>query len=135
MLWFGSANAFHFAVDEGGVHAEGDLTRPRIGEESILFRANGEEWRATANVKGVVWQRRNQEVPPPPYGGRLYQRVTVAFDPQKIEGTAQEIGDENGATHYRFTNANTGEVHDVWVRDGHIERIKIDDTLDMKISA
>ena len=124
MTWFKTANAFHFVVDENGVHCEGELTRPRIGQESITVRANGHEWRASAGARGVTWTENGREVAAPALG-RLWQRVTVAFDPQKVEGGAQRVADENGAAHYRFTNANTGEVHDVWVRDGRIERMTI----------
>src|SRR5688572_2185192 len=80
MLWFRSARAFHFVLDEGGVHAEGDLTRQTIGRESIQIRVNGEEWRATAGMKGVVWERRDggnwKAADAPAYGNRVYQRVT-----------------------------------------------------------
>ena len=132
MTWFQTANAFHFVVDENGVHSEGELTRPRIGQESVTVRANGKEWRANAGASGVAWTQNGREVPPPALG-RLWQRVTVAFDPQKVEGQAQIVGDENGAAHYRFTNANTGEVHDVWVRDGRIERMTIGKNFSMTL--
>jgi hypothetical protein len=130
LLWFRSAPAFHFVIDEAGVHAEGDLTRKTIGMESIRFRANGEEWRATAGPKGVSWERDGKAADAPAYGNRLYQRVTLAFDPQKKEGTAQLV--EPG--HYRFTNTNTGEVHDVWVTaDNRISRMTIGDSFELKI--
>jgi hypothetical protein len=134
MLWLGSAPAFHFVLDEGGVHAEGNLTRRTVGSESIRIRVNGEEWRASSGVKGVAWERRNgaswKAADAPEYGNRVYQRVTLAFDPQKKEGTAQLV--EPG--HYRFTNANTGEVHDVWVTDGNrVQRMKIGDAVELRI--
>src|SRR5688572_26747843 len=130
MLWFRSAPAFRFVLDESGVHAEGNLTRETIGRESVQFRANGEEWRATAGVKGVAWERGGKPADPPDFGNRIYQRVTLAFDPQKKEGTAQLV--EPG--HYRFTNANTGEVHDVWVTaDNRIQRMKIGDAFELRI--
>ena len=139
MLWLQSAPAFRFVVDEGGVHADGDLTRRRIGAESVRIRANREEWRATAGARGVTWEIRKGNAwtaaPAPAYGNRLYQRVTLAFDPQKKEGDAQLIAAEGTANHYRFTNANTGELHDVWVNvvDNHIERMKIGDSFEMKL--
>jgi hypothetical protein len=140
MLWLQSAAAFHFVVDEGGVHAEGDLARRTIGSQSVQFVANGEEWRATSGARGVTWERRNgtswSAAPAPEYGNRLYQRVTLAFDPRKREGSAQLVGTEGSATHYRFTNANTGDVHEVWVNsaDHHVERVKIGDVFDMKLN-
>ncbi|HEU4886292.1 MAG TPA: hypothetical protein VFV49_00290 [Thermoanaerobaculia bacterium] len=134
MLWLASAPAFHFVLDEAGVHAEGDLKRRTIGSEAIQFRTNGEEWRAASGSKGVVWQRRDganwKPADAPAYGNRVYQRVTLAFDPQKKEGQAQLV--EPG--HYRFTNANTGEVHDVWVApDNRVQRMKIGDAVELKI--
>jgi hypothetical protein len=139
MLWLRSAPAFAFIIDENGLHAEGDLTRKTVGAESVRIRANGEEWRATANPRGVAWERRNgnawKAAPAPAYGNRIYQRVTLAFDPQKKEGGTQFVGVEETANHYRFTNANTGELHDVWVNvvDNHIERMKIGQTFELRI--
>lgn len=139
MLWLQSAPAFHFVVDEGGVHAEGDLTRRTVGAESVRIRANGEEWRASAGPRGVAWEIRKGNAwtaaSPPTYGNRIYQRVTLAFDPQKKEGDAQFVAAEGTANHYRFTNANTGEVHEVWVNvaDSHVERMKIGSSFEMKL--
>lgn len=130
MLWFRSTPAFHFVIDEGSVHAEGDLTRKTIGLESVRFRANGEDWRASSGPQGVAWERGGKAADAPVYGNRVYQRVTLAFDPQKKEGSAQLV--EPG--HYRFTNANTGEVHDVWLTaDNRISRIRIGDSFELKI--
>ena len=130
IVWFRSAPAFRFVLDEGDVHAEGELTRKTIGTESIRFRANGEDWSAAAGTQGVTWERDGKPADPPPFGNRVYQRVTVAFDPQKKEGTAQLV--EPG--HYRFTNSNTGEVHDVWVTaDNRIDRMTIGDGFELKI--
>lgn len=127
-------------IDETGVHAEGDLTRRTIGAESIQFRANGEEWRTSTGPMGLAWERRQggawKAATGPAYGNRLFQRVTLAFDPQKKEGEAQLVGTEDGANHYRFTNANTSEVHDVWVNiaDERIERVKIGDVFEMRVT-
>lgn len=140
MLWLQSAPAFHFVLDEAGVHAEGDLTRRRVGAESVQFRTNGDEWRASAGGRGVAWERRQGSAwtaaAAPPFGNRVYQRVTIAFDPKKKEGAPQLVGTEGGASHYRFTNANTGEAHDVWVSDAdsRLERVKIGDAFEMRIS-
>jgi hypothetical protein len=139
MVWLRSAPAFHFTLDENGIHAEGELARRTIGAESVRVRANGEEWRATAGTRGVAWELRKgnawKAASAPAYGNRLYQRVTLAFDPQKKEGDAQFVAAEGTANHYRFTDANTAEVHDVWVNavDNHVERMKIGDSFEMKL--
>jgi len=140
MDWLRSSPAFRFVLDEAGVHAEGNLRRKTIGAEVVQFRANGEEWRASASARGVTWERRNgakwSAVDPPPFGNRVYQRVTLAFDPQKKEGDAQLVGNEEGANHYRFTNSNTGELHEVWVStaDEHVQRVKIGETFEMHVT-
>jgi hypothetical protein len=140
LLWFRSTNGFRFTIDESGVHAEGELTRKTIGAESVTFTVNGEQWRATAGEQGVRWERRSGSTwtgaAMPAWGNRLYQRVTVVFDPQKREGSAQLAGSDGTANHYRFTNANTGEVHEVWVSKAgnHIERMKIGTAMELKIT-
>jgi hypothetical protein len=133
ILWLRSAPAFRFEIDEAGVHATGDLKRGRIGSESMRLRANGEEWRASASPRGVAWERRNGNAwiaaPAPSYGNRIYQRLTLAFDPQKKEGTAQLV--EPG--HYQFTDANSGLAHEVWVRDGRVVRMTVGRDVELKI--
>jgi hypothetical protein len=121
------------------VRAEGTMTRPAIGAEKIEFRAKGEEWRASAGPKGVSWQKHAggkwKDAAAPDYGNHLYQRVTLAFDPAKKEREAQFVASEGDANHYRFTDANTGHVHDVWVNkaDNHVERISIAGVMEMTI--
>jgi hypothetical protein len=134
LLWLRSARRFRFVVDEGGVHAEGEMTRTTPGMERVRFRANGEEWEAAASPQGVVWKRGGKPADPPAYGGRLYQRVTVAFDPRKKEGVPLLVSTDGPSNLYRFTNANTGEVHEVWVRknDASLERIRIGKSVEMK---
>ena len=134
LLWFRSAKRFRFVVDEAGMHAEGELTRTTPGAEQVRFRANGEQWEAAATPQGVTWKRGGKPADAPAYGGRLYQRVTVVFDPQKIEGVPMLVSTEGPSNLYRFTNANTGEVHEVWVRksDSSIERIRIGDKVELK---
>jgi hypothetical protein len=116
------------------------MTRQTVGAESVELKANGEEWRAKSGLQGVTWERRSGgkwvATAAPQYGNRLFQRVTIAFDPQKKEGAAQLAGTEGTSNRYRFTNANSGEVHEVWVAqsDSHVERIKIGDTVDLKIT-
>lgn len=134
MRWLSIAPGFHFVLDEGDVHAVGDLKRQTPGRELVQFKANGEEWRAAAGIKGVTWERRDgtswKAADAPAYGNRVYQRVTLAFDPQKKEGVAQPV--EPG--YYRFTNANTSEVHEVWVTDDNrIRRMKIGNTVELRI--
>ena len=133
LLWLRSAPRFRFTVDEGGVHAEGEMTRKTPGAEKVRFRANGEEWQAEATAQGVVWKRAGKPADPPAYGGRLYQRVTLAFDPQKKEGVPLLVSTEGDTNLYRFTDANTGEVHEVSVRkaDSSIARIRIGEGVEL----
>ena len=136
MLWLRSAQRFTFVVDEGGVHAEGTMTRKTPGAEKVTFRANGEEWTAETTAKGVTWKRGGKAADAPEYGSRLYQRVTLAFDPQKKEGVPLLVSTDGPSNLYRFTNANTGEVHEVWVRksDSSIERMKIGESAEIKFA-
>lgn len=138
MDWIRSTSGFHFELTESGVRAEGDMARPRVGAERVRFRADGVEWLALAKPTGIEWHRRNgstwQKASAPVYGQRIYQRVTLAFDPQKKEGEAQLAGGDAATNLYRFTNANTGEVHELWVakRDGAIERMKIGEAVEIR---
>jgi hypothetical protein len=140
LLWFRSTNGFHFVLDDHGVHVEGDVSRTTPGAEKVQFRENGTEWIAETNVQGVTWKRRDgaawKSVDAPEFGPRIYQRVTLPFDPQKKEGVPLLASEEGETNLYRFTNANTGEVHELWVRkkDGAVERIRIGDTVDLRIS-
>jgi hypothetical protein len=136
--WMRSAPRFAFVLDEQGTHATGVMSRETIGAERVEMQLAGDAWRAQAGPKGVTWSRKSgsswKEANPPELAPRLYQRVTVAFDPQKKEGAAQLAGNENGLTHYRFTDANTGELHEVWVRaDGSVARMKIGDSVALEI--
>ncbi len=129
--WFRSTPGFHFRLEEGGVRAEGEMTRPTVGAEELRVTVNAEEWTAKAGAKGVVWQRGGEEVAPPEWGNRVFQRVTIAFDPEKSEGNAQLVGPR----HYRFTDANTGAVHNVGVDDaGHITEIRIDNSFWIRLT-
>jgi hypothetical protein len=137
--WFRSAKGFTFVLDDGDVHAEGRMARKTVGAELVEFRANGAEWRASSGALGVTWERRSggkwTKADAPQFGNRVYQRVTIGVDPQKQEGAAQLAGTEGRSNHYRFTNANTGQVHELWVAQGdkHLERMKIGDLVDLKI--
>jgi hypothetical protein len=132
MTWFESTSGFHFVIDESGVRAEGEMTRPTIGAEKIEVRVDGKQWSAVAGPQGVTWS----PAPPPDWGNRIYQRVTLAIDPQKKEGTAQLVSSEEGTSLFRFTDANTGELHEVWVSnaDNHIERMKVGDAMELVIT-
>ena len=133
MLWLRSAPRFAFTATEGGVRAEGEMTRRTPGAEKVRFRANGEQWEAESTAQGVVWKRGGKPADAPPYGGRLYQRVTLAIDPQKKEGVPLLVSTEGDANLYRFTDANSGAVHEVWVRkaDSSIARMKIGETVEL----
>lgn len=139
MTWLRSTPAFDFTIDESGVRAEGTMTRPTVGAETVEFRSGGEQWRGTAGVQGVTWEKKNgtawAAATPPPWANRLYQRVTIAFDPQKKEGEAQLVSTDASTKHYRFTNANTGEQHDVIVNlsDDSAQRITIAGAMDLQI--
>lgn len=131
VTWFRTTPGFHFVVEEGGVRAEGDMTRSRVGAERIRATVNGEEWTAEVSPRGVAWRRGGTDAAAPDWGSRLYQRVTVAFDPEKREGQAQLV--EPG--HYRFTDANSGSVHEVWINAaGQITRMTIGDAMSMTIT-
>lgn len=140
LLWFRSTNGFDFVLDDNGVHAEGSVTRTTPGAERVQLRADGAEWLAETNVQGVTWKRREggawQSTDAPEFGPRVYQRVTLPFDPQKKEGVPLLASAEGETNLYRFTNANTGEVHEMWVRksDAAVERIRIGDKVDLKIA-
>lgn len=140
MIWLKSAPRFRFVLADSALRAEGEMSRETIGKEQVTFTANGEEWRAATGRKGVVWERRDgskwTEVNAPDYGNRLFQLVTLAIDPQKTEGAAQLTGSENFLNHYRFTNANTGAVHEVWVdqKDSHVARMKIGEQTELTIT-
>lgn len=105
-LWFRSAKKFHFVLDDNGVHAEGDVTRATPGAEKIQFRANGTEWLAESSPQGVTWKRRDggawKPATTPDFGARIYQRVTLPFDPQKKEGVPMLASEEGETNLYRF---------------------------------
>ncbi len=129
--WFRTTPGFHFVVEEAGVRAEGDMTRTNVGAEEVRVTVNGEQWSAKASERGLAWQRGGKETAAPEWGNRIFQRVTVAFDPQKTEGTAQLLEPR----HFRFTDANSGAVHDVHVNDaGQIERMTIGKSVSMTLT-
>jgi hypothetical protein len=115
---------FHFTLD--GVH--GQMTRSTPGLERVEFKsADGISWTGEAKRQGVVWSRNGtHELSPPDLVNHIWQRTTVVLDPQKKERSPQLSGTETlsgePCNHYHFTNANSGEVNDVWVstRDGRI---------------
>ncbi|HUR80733.1 MAG TPA: hypothetical protein VM733_08200 [Thermoanaerobaculia bacterium] len=127
LLWLRSAKHFKFTIDEPKLHAEGEMSRKTPGAEKVRFRANGEEWTAEAQPQGIVWKRGGKPADPPEFGNRVYQRVTLAIDPQKKEGVPLLVSTEGDTNLYRFTDANTGDVHEVSVRksDSSVARIRI----------
>jgi hypothetical protein len=106
--------------------AAGEMTRPTPGMETVRFRANNGMWVAETKPGGLLWTHDGKKVPGPDFAVRIYQRTTLYFDPQKREGFAQRMDDDTVLNHYRFTNANTGELHDVWVspKTGDIVRMR-----------
>lgn len=140
MDWLRSTPGFRFSLRDGEIEGDGEMTRETIGAERVTLRAAGSEWRASSGPRGITWEKRSgaswSPVETPAFGNRVYQRVTLAFDPQKREGEAQLIASDAIANHYRFTNANTGDVHNVWVSrsGGHVERLAIGDSVDLRIS-
>lgn len=137
MDWLRSTAGFRFTIRDGEVEGEGEMRRQTIGAEQVTLRTAGREWRARSGVQGIVWERREGagwKAESPEFGNRIYQRLTLAFDPQKKEGSAQLVETDPRTNHYRFTNANTGDVHDVWVSrdDGHVERITIGGNVDVR---
>ena len=139
LLWLRSTNGFSFVIDDGGVHVEGAMSRTTPGAEKVQFGGKDGEWQAEARPQGVVWKRREggswKEASAPPYGARIYQRVTLPIDPQKKEGVPLLVSSEGETNLYRFTNANSGEVHELWVRksDNSIARMKIGASVEMTI--
>ena len=125
---FRMTSGFHFTLDG----SKGEMTRPTLGMESVRFAEKaGSTWLGEAKAAGIVWSRNGKhELAPPDVTNRIWQRTTMVLDPQKKEGAAQLAGvaSVNGepCNHYHFTNANSGEVNDVWVstRDGRIVKWK-----------
>ena len=139
MNWLRSAPSFRFVIVEDGVRADGTMTRKTVGAEAIEVRVERDAWRAEAGPDGVTWQKRVgsgwKKLPAPAWGNHLYQRATLAIDPAKREGVAQLVAHEGASNHYRFTDANLGNVHDVWVStaDNHVERMRIGRSMEMTI--
>lgn len=132
ITWFRTTPGFSFVVEESGTRAVGDMERTNVGAERVRMTIGGDEWTAEAGPKGVIWKRGGSESAPPEMGNRLWQRVTLAFDPEKREGQAQLV--EPG--HFRFTDANSGAVHDLWVADdGRITKMTIGKSVSMTLSA
>lgn len=130
VIWYRTASAFKFTIIESGVRGDGEMRRKTVGAEVVTVNVDGVNWRAETGPKGITWTKDGAPADTPVWGNRLYQRVTIAYDPQKVEGAAQLVEPR----HFRFTNANTNEVHDVWVAgDGHISRMKIGETMEMTV--
>jgi hypothetical protein len=132
MDWMRTTRGFHFVLQDGGIRAEGDMIRPSPREESIRVKMAGAEWIATPKTNGVLWYKAEgtgwKTAPAPVDGWRVYQRVTLALDPQKVEGDAQYVRTEGDLNEWRFTNAITREVHHLWIdpRGNHIAKMSIE---------
>lgn len=122
--WVRTAPAFHFDIAIGDVKASGDLARARVGEERVQFKVKGDEWVAQRHVRGVSWTRNGKpDSNEPAYADRIYQWMTLFPDPAKSK--PEVVGTEGDQTHVRFTNLNTNETNDVWIRpDNHLARLK-----------
>jgi hypothetical protein len=130
ITWLKSTRGFHFVLRDGEIRAEGDLVRPTVGAERMRVRIGGEEWIAAAEPTGVVWYRGGKPAESPASASRIWQRVTIAFDPKKKEGEARLVAPDR----YRFTNANSGEVHEVRVSDGRVSHVVIGETMELIIT-
>ncbi|HEX3070655.1 MAG TPA: hypothetical protein VHX14_18955, partial [Thermoanaerobaculia bacterium] len=127
---FRISSGFAFVLENAqGVQAQGKMTRSTPGMERVQFKAaDGISWTGEAKKAGVVWSRNGKhELSPPDITNRVWQRTTMVLDPMKKEGTPQPAFEKAGGetlNHYHFTNANSGEVNDVWVSatDGSITK-------------
>jgi hypothetical protein len=116
---------YHFAIVDGSARVEGDMARRSPGAEDVRFRLSGEggndgQWVGLSKQSGIVGYRNAKRVNgEPPVVDDLYQRTTLVFDPQKREGEAKLGGVETidglECNRYHFTDANSGEQHEVWV--------------------
>jgi hypothetical protein len=128
---FRMAAKLRFNVDAPLMVGEGEVTRPRIGEERVELSLRDGKWVAEVHPTGIVWTRDGKTATPSPEMERLEQRLTLFLDPQKKEGAPQLTGTEAmggiNTNHDHFTDANTGEPYDVWIstEDGHIVRMKV----------
>ena len=136
---FRSTSRLLFSIEEPkGLRAEGEMTRSTIGAERERFTLHGAgkddgQWSAEAKVTGVLWTHAGRRTPAEPsVADRIWQRTTLYIDAQKKEGEAQRAGNERIAgeecIRYRFTDANSGDLHEVWVStaDGHIVQVKVE---------
>ena len=64
---------------------------------------------------------------------RLKRRYGIAV---RVATAGTRVSAEGATNLYQFTDANTGETHQWWVRksDAAVERIKIGEKVDLKIT-
>lgn len=132
MDWMRTTRGFHFVLRDGDVRAEGDMVRDAPRAETIRVRMADADWIATVKPNGILWYRAEGDAwkpaPAPVDGPRVYQRVTLALDPQKVEGEARYVKTDGDLNEWRFTNAITREVHHLWIdpRGNTIARVLIE---------
>lgn len=119
---FRMSSGFRFHVASPAINGNGELRRPRIGQEQMTVG----DWSAESKVGGIVWTRGGKPATPSPELERLYQRLTIYLDPQKKEGSPQLADSSGNKNHYRFTDANSGEPYDVYIAkdDGRIVELR-----------
>lgn len=112
---------FHFSFVEGNERAEGEMSRTAIGAERVRFRTKTMgNWIGTTKASGVVWyhegRRSGNE---PQLADTIWQQTTMVLDPQKKEGSPVAAGSETvegvACNRFRFTDANNGDQHEVWI--------------------
>lgn len=122
---FRQTAGFHFVITEGSTRAEGDMARAAVGAENVRFTLTGSgtndgKWLGLSKGSTIAWSRDGKAIgTEPPIADTVYQRTTLSFDPQKKEKEAQPAGTEMidgiDCNHLRFTDANNGDTHDVWI--------------------
>jgi hypothetical protein len=137
---FRMAAALHFTIDEPHAHLEGEMARKTAGAERMQVKVTGSgssdgAYTVEPRISGLAWTRNGKPLQSPPtLLERTWQHVTIYLDPQKKERKAQLAGTDTTAgvycNIYRFTNANNGDRHEVWVSrdDGSLMLAKVEST-------
>jgi hypothetical protein len=137
---FRMAAALHFTIDEPHAHLEGEMVRKTAGAERMRVKvirsgSSDGDYAVEPRIAGLSWTRNGKPLSSPPaLLERTWQHVTIYLDPQKKEGKPQLAGTDTTAgvycNIYRFTNANNGDRHEVWVSrdDGSLVLAKVQST-------